>query len=362
MKAPRLLQSIFSAVGDLYLYKHSLALFGDCVAKGAVSFFSTFRRYFTLPFAIKLFFWLLLSMMYLTFTRLFSQLANWFLFFCFNRMLSNSLETVLTLVGLYYWTSMRSYSNKVPSDSRKWGLALAALACAIRPTSAITWVYVGLLELYLTHERLRFIFMELIPIGIVVLRLMCLLDRLIYGTWVLVPLNFLKFNFLSSGRDYYGTHKWHWFVLPMLPISLIFSGYSLAELEEHGSPNDEKKRSSCKWPLKKQLAIFFLLATNIPMALYMSLVLQRGTKDVMNYLSKEAAKEKVKNKGIPDESDRFMMDPASFAVDFAKNWSYPSHIVLFESEEKQLRNFLVSHSFRKVRRFFHAHFKVDRDL
>ncbi|KAK6235957.1 hypothetical protein SCA6_011294 [Theobroma cacao] len=413
MKAPRLLQSIFSAVGDLYLYKLSRVLFGDGVAKWA----------------------------------LFSQLANWFNFFCFNRTLSNSLETVLTLVGLYYWPCMRSSSNKVPSDSRKWGLAVAALACAIRPTSAITWVYVGLLELYLTRARLRFIFMELIPIGTLVLGFMCLVDCLLYGSWVLAPLNFLKFNFLSSGGDYYGNHKWHWyftqgftvmlfsflpfclagiiksknwklsglivwvlglysilghkefrFVLPVLPISLILSGYSLAALEEHGAPNSERKGPSHihkKWPSKRQLAICFLLATNIPMALYMSLVHQRGTEDVMNYLSKEAAREKVKSilflmpchatpyystlhrnlpmrfldcspsseeKGIPDESDRFMMNPVGFAMDFAKTWSCPSHIVLFDSEEKQLRNFLVSHSFREVRRFFHAHFKVDRDL
>ncbi|MFQ6664659.1 hypothetical protein Gotur_031701 [Gossypium turneri] len=291
IKAPRLLQSIFSAVGDLYLYKLSFALFGDGVAKWA----------------------------------LFSQLANWFMFFCFNRTFSNSLETTLTLVGLYYWPSVRSSLNKAPSGSRKWGLALAALACAIRPTSAVTWV----------------------------------------------------------------------FVLPVLPISLIFAGYSLAALEERGSRNGEKKRSSCicnKWPSRKQLAIFFLLASNIPMALYMSLIHQRGTEDAMNYLSKEAAKGKVKSivflmpchatpyystlhnnlpmrfldcapsKGMPAESDRFMMDPVSFAVDFAKNWSHPSHIVLFDSEERHLKDFLVSHSFREVRRFFHAHFKVDRDL
>ncbi|KAB2077227.1 hypothetical protein ES319_A06G086800v1 [Gossypium barbadense] len=267
IKAPRLLQSIFSAVGDLYLYKLSFVLFGDGVAKWA----------------------------------LFSQLANWFMFFCFNRTFSNSLETTLTLVGLYYWPSVRSSLNKAPSGSRKWGLALAALACAIRPTSAVTWVSV-------------------------VLGITCLLDRLMYDSWVLVPLNFLKFNFLSSGGDYYGTHKWHWyftqgftvmvftflpfcvagiikskywklsglilwvlglysilghkefrFVLPVLPISLIFVGYSLAALDERDSRNGAKKRSSCicnKWPSRKQLAIFFLLASNIPMALYMSLIHQ----------------------------------------------------------------------------------------
>lgn len=119
-----------------------------------------------LPFTMKLLSWLLSMDSYLTFfLQLFSQLANWFMFFCFNRTFSNSLETTLTLVGLYYWPSVRSSLNKAPSGSRKWGLALAALACAIRPTSAVTWVYVGLLELYLTHDRLRFIFVELIPIG-----------------------------------------------------------------------------------------------------------------------------------------------------------------------------------------------------
>ncbi|XP_034699487.1 GPI mannosyltransferase 3 isoform X1 [Vitis riparia] len=411
-KAPRLLQSMFCAVGDLYLYKLSNVLFDDHVAQWA----------------------------------LFSQLVNWFMFFCFTRTLSNSLETVLTLVGIYYWPCMRVSSNKAPLFSRKWGVAIAALACAIRPTSAIIWMYVGLLELFLAHDRLKFIFLEVAPIGVLVLALMCLVDRLMYGSWILVPLNFLKFNFLSSGGDYYGTHKWHWyftqgfpvmlftflpfsiagmvlskqwkpsgliawvlglysvlghkefrFVLPVLPIALMFSGYSIAAMKTADSSNSKRKGSSnshVKCPSKVRLAIFFLLSTNIPMALYMSLFHQRGTEDVMNYLSKEASNNKVKSilflmpchatpyysalhhdlpmrfldcspseeKGTLDESDRFMMDPASFASEFAINWSLPSHIVMFDSEERSLREFLVSHSFKEIRRFFHAHLKVDRDL
>ncbi|KAK9210514.1 hypothetical protein WN944_002885 [Citrus x changshan-huyou] len=377
---------------------------------------------------------------------LFSQLANWFMFFCFNRTFSNSLETVLTLVGLYYWPTLRVSSSKFPSVSRKLGLALAALACAIRPTSAITWLYVGLLELIFARDRLKFIFLEAAPDGVLVLGLTCLLDRLMYGSWVLVPLNFLKFNFLSSGGDYYGTHKWHWyftqgftvmvftflpfsiagiikskhwklsgliawvlglysvlghkefrFVLPVLPIALIFSGYSLAVMEKADYLDNKRKGSlntRSKWLSKTRFAIFFLLVTNIPMALYMSLVHQRGTEDVMNYLSKEALNEKVKSilflmpchatpyysalhcnlpmrfldcspreeKGILDESDRFMKDPVAFTSEITKNGSLPSHVVLFGSEEILLRYLLKSYSFREIRRFFHAHFKVDRDL
>lgn len=412
MRAPRLLQSIFSAVGDLYLYKLSRLLFGNHVAKWA----------------------------------LFSELTNWFMFFCITRTLSNSLETVLTIIGLYYWPCVRVSSRRDDSSMRIWGVVVAAFACVIRPTSAIIWMYVGLLELFLARDRMRFIFLEVLPVGVLVLGLATLLDRLVYGSWVLVPLNFLVFNFLSSGGDYYGTHKWHWyctqgftvmlftflpfslagiimsrnwrlsgliawvlvlysvlghkefrFVLPVLPITLMFSGFSLAAISTNYSSDNKTAEASkhhTKCPSRMRWAICFLLATNIPMALYMSLVHQRGSEDVMNFLSREAAKDRVKSilflmpchatpyystlhqdlpmdfldcspseeRGVPDESDLFMMDPVGFTKELANDWSPPSHIVLFESEERVLREFLLLHSFKEVKRFFHAHFKVDRDL
>ncbi|KAK1549848.1 hypothetical protein Q3G72_008903 [Acer saccharum] len=410
VNAPRLLQAIFSAVGDLYLYKLSNALFNDRVAKWA----------------------------------LFSQMANWFMFFCFNRTFSNSLETVLTLVGLYYWPCMRVSSSKVSLGSRKWGLAVAALACAIRPTSAITWVYVGLLELLVTRDRLRFILLEAAPIGLNPYYRkhthghthkhygwLCDLDSLHFYLWyqglgawtcmfigsfdgfTVMVFTFLPFTIagiIKSKRwklsgliawvlGLYSVlgHKEFRFVLPVLPIALMFSGYSLAVMERADYLDIQKKGSSnicVKWPSKTQLSIFFLLATNIPMAFYMSLVHQRGTEDVMNYLSREALNNKVKSilflmpchatpyystlhrnlpmrfldcsprveKEILAESDRFMMDPVGFTSEIAKNRSLPSHIVLFESEERPLKNLLISYSFREIRRFFHAHFKVDRDL
>ncbi|CAH8370595.1 unnamed protein product [Eruca vesicaria subsp. sativa] len=417
-KAPRLMQSIFSALGDLYLYKLSDALYGENVAGWS----------------------------------LFCQMANWFMFFCMNRTFSNCLETVLTIMGLYYWPCIRD-SSIGHTVNRKWGLVIAALACAIRPTSAIIWLYVGTLELFLTPNKVKFIVLEVIPIGSLVLGLTCSLDRLMYGSWVIVPLNFLKFNFLSSGGDYYGTHPWHWyfsqgflvmlftftplsiagminsksqklsalvlwvltiysllghkefrFVLPVLPLALIFSGYALTQMEgSDSSPSSSvtkkkqvpRKKHIVKWSTKLTLSVLFLLVTNIPMALYMSLFHQRGTEDAMNYLSEEAHKGRVKSilflmpchstpyystlhsnipmqfldctpseeKGKLDESDRFMMNPLGFVSELAGNWSEPpSHIVMFASEETKLRDLIIKHSFREVKRFFHAHFKVDRDL
>ncbi|XP_010453614.1 PREDICTED: GPI mannosyltransferase 3 isoform X1 [Camelina sativa] len=416
-KAPRLMQSVFSAIGDLYLYKLADALYGKNVASWS----------------------------------LFCQMANWFIFFCLNRTFSNCLETVLTIMGLYYWPCIRNHSTDYPVN-RKWGLVIAALACAIRPTSAVIWLYVGMLELFLTPNKVKFIVLEVIPIGSLVLGFTCLLDRLMYGSWVIVPLNFLKFNFLSSGGDYYGTHPWHWyfsqgflvmlftftpfsitgmmksnnqklsalilwvlalysvlghkefrFVLPVLPIALIFSGYAFAQMEVSGSSSSSvtkkkqvpRQNHTIKWSPKLRLSVFFLLATNIPMAVYMSLFHQRGTEDAMNYLSDEAYKGRVKSilflmpchstpyystlhhnipmqfldctpseeKGELDESDRFLVNPLGFASELARNWSEPpSHIVLFASEETKLRDFMIQHSYEEVKRFFHAHFKVDRDL
>ncbi|XP_020231283.1 GPI mannosyltransferase 3 isoform X2 [Cajanus cajan] len=364
MRAPRLLQSVFSAVGDLYMYKLSAVLFGDSVAKWA----------------------------------LFSQLSNWFMFYCFSRTLSNSLETVFTLVSLYFWPCLRSKSN-CSFVSRKWGLVVAAFACAIRPTSAITWMYVGLLELLSARDRFKFVFLEVAPIGILGFPVMifshlpfCIAGIIYSKQWKLSGLLAWVLGFYSLLG-----HKEFRFVLPVLPIALMFSGYSLAVIKDPGYAEYKGKETSKKhtgFPPKMGFAILFLLATNIPMALYMSLVHQRGPEDVMNHLAREALHGKLKSilfltpchatpyysmlhhnlpmqfldctpseeKGVPDESDRFLMDPVPFVSEYAKNMSLPSHIVLFDSEEQKLRNLLISFDYREEKRFFNAHFKVDRDL
>jgi GPI mannosyltransferase 3 len=102
--------------------------------------------------------------------QLFCQLFNWFMFFCITRTLSNSLETVLTVTGLYYWFAAleSSKGTSVSNDrapSRKMALTIAALACAIRPTSAITWIYVGPLDFIHVKSKCRYVFFEVIPIG-----------------------------------------------------------------------------------------------------------------------------------------------------------------------------------------------------
>jgi len=68
------------------------------------------------------------------------------------------------------------------------------------------------------------------------------------------------------------------------------------------------------------------------------------------------------NQGTLDESDRFLTSPSEFVGAIFGNLSSFSHIVLFESEERHVLHLLLRNSFHEVRRFFHSHFKVDRDL
>ncbi|GER56082.1 GPI mannosyltransferase [Striga asiatica] len=303
IRAPRLLQSVFSAIGDLYLYKYSKALFGDNAACWA--------------------------------------LTNWFMFFCITRTLSNSLEAVLTMVSLYYWPCMRPSSCSVAYDSRKRALAVAALASGIIMSKE--WKLCG------------------------------------HIIWVLGVYSLLG-------------HKEFRFVLPVLPVALIFSGIPLANLHQREISKRKQNWNSHKNRYSRlHLSVLFLLVTNLPMALYMSM---RGAEDVMNYLSREAKDNRVKSilfltpchatpyystlhknismrfldctpreeRGNLDESDQFLHDPLVFVTRLARNWTPPSHIVLFDSQEKPSKELLASHKFDEMKRFFHAHFKLDREL
>lgn len=65
-------------------------------------------------------------------------------------------------------------------------------------------------------------------------------------------------------------------MLPVLPIALMFSGYHLAVIAKPDRSGTESKKFklATKCPSSICLAVLFLLLTNVPMALYMSLIHQ----------------------------------------------------------------------------------------
>lgn len=48
------------------------------------------------------------------------------------------------------------------------------------------------------------------------------------------------------------------------------------------------------------------------------------------------------------ESDQFKMDPVGFVSIMVANWSLPSHVVVFDLEERKIRDLLHSHFFIEV--------------
>lgn len=278
---PRLGQALLSAVADIRLYSLLKQLENQEVAQ-----------------------WVFLC-----------QLCSWFTWYCCTRTLTNTMETSLTALALFYYPLEGSRSV----NSIKYSL-LVALACVVRPTALIPWVPLLFRHFYQEQRKLHLTLHHFLPVGFITFSLSLIIDRIFFGQWTLVQLNFLKFNVLQNLGTFYGSHPWHWylsqgfpvvlgthlpffihgcflaprrlhillltvlwtllvysmlghkefrFIYPVLPFCMVFCGYSLAHLKT--------------W---RKAALSFLLLSNVPLAFYTGLVHQRGTLDVMNHIQK----------------------------------------------------------------------------
>ncbi|XP_075753401.1 GPI alpha-1,2-mannosyltransferase 3 [Pelodiscus sinensis] len=276
---PRLVQALLSALADVKLYSFVRHLENAETAK-----------------------WVYLC-----------QLCSWFTWYCCTRTLTNTMETVLTIFALFYYPLEGSKTRR----SCKY-LTWVALAFIIRPTAIIPWIPLVLWHFWQEQKKVDLVLYGYIPVGLVTLVLSLIIDRVFFGEWIMVQLNFLKFNVLQNLGTFYGSHPWHWyltqglpvilsthlpflihgciqapkryriflvvvvwtvlvystlshkefrFIYPVLPFCMVFCGYSLKQLKT--------------W---KKSAITFLLVSNLLPALYTGLIHQRGTLDVMIHM------------------------------------------------------------------------------
>jgi len=165
------------------------------------------------------------------------SLSSWFMFYCLPRTFSNSLETTLTVVGLwllYSGASMVSARASTSAASAKmstkrylvpWGAVLCAgFAVAVRPTALVTWTGIGiafaLFESEWTSRRIAAsLCRRVVPAGFITLAVRAcnkhccdslllahtnlvqaaaIVDRLCYGMWTFPPWNFIKVNVVHS--------------------------------------------------------------------------------------------------------------------------------------------------------------------
>lgn len=344
--APRILQAVFAAIADWHIYKLACRLFGERAGKWA----------------------------------LFSSITNWFMFYCMVRTFSNSAEASIASVAYYYWPWQHS---EAVTFSRRLAVALASLTFILRPSSGVIWGCLGVQycwSLFRSSESFtNFLSLavkfasEVLLIGSILVLASVGIDKVFYGAWTFVPYNFVKFNALTGGSHLYGINHWSYyfteaypamllgslplsllgvrwshgiqkapvyvvaimtltysmtahkeyrFVLPAMPIILIYVGHALDCLQHHFSkeaeagsdtastsknltphrytlrpttqrnvtrsnqPSKGKNTSTAtKYPKKFKLLIGLLLISNCCICGYLSVVHQRAPIAVMEYLS-----------------------------------------------------------------------------
>ena len=178
---PRIIQAVFGAIGEYHVYKLAWLLYGARVAQ-----------------------WVL-----------FCQVTSWFMFYCITRTLTNSMETALISIALYYWELSQKIKASTPSEVAKKtsatykALILASFSCLVRPTALLVWIPMCIAKLQ-KEWRVHFFFIYVIPVGVCSLIFSVLVDSYFYGKLVVVQYNFLYFNIMQNIGEIYGTHPWHW--------------------------------------------------------------------------------------------------------------------------------------------------------
>ncbi|KAK2466735.1 hypothetical protein APHAL10511_000993 [Amanita phalloides] len=155
--------------------------------------------------------------LFLSLTCLFHALA-------LSRSLSNSLETSLTTIAFthYPWdaTTLSSPNVYFQRSRLRIMFIFVALACMIRPTNAIIWIYLTakLLLILLPYKHLvKSLIRDAAITGACAFATLTLFDSVYYGKVTCTPLNFVITN-LSSVSLFYGLSSWHYYLSQGLPV------------------------------------------------------------------------------------------------------------------------------------------------
>lgn len=399
---PRLLQAVLTGIGNYYIYKLSILQHGHRTARWTA----------------------------------FCLLTSWFLFYCASRTLSNTAEAAIVSCGLYFFPWLKS-------SSTDWKyLWLAGLSCMIRPTAILLWMPLYILHCLHDVKVVLYLMLRTLFVLVVCVATMMLLDRLCLGRWVFTPYRFLHFNWFHDIGSFYGSNSWHWyftqgfpavmafhllpfilafkspnvyhfvvlitwmlfilsmpshkefrFILPVLPLALCVSGVGLDALAQNG-----RKHRYFQLSYRGIIMALVIIFGNLFVSGYTAFYHQRGTLDVMNYISKEARQnQKMKvlflmpchstpfyshvhynitmqfltcepdfnnRPDYIDEADLFYRSPVYWLVEkFGAGidngnteLTLPSHIVIFDILFGHIAEFIHYHNYEQCFKTYHTSF------
>lgn len=266
-----------------------------------------------------------------------ARALNWFVFFCETRSFANCVEAVCVTWALTTWPFEALGSGAGGRARRVQSLIFAALACVVRPTSAMLWAPLALRTLWIAKDdaraKMRFACVEAAGVGCAALAASASVDRYFYGEWTCVVCNFVKFNVLSNGSALYGAHPWHWYLSQgypavmgtMTPLALVgfwrhratrpeafivtfwtILGYSIAAHKEFrfllpcmgASLASAGEVLASMRPGRRRVALAGIAATNVVAAAYTSIWHQAGTIAVMPYVADLANKGHITDGGV----------------------------------------------------------------
>ncbi|ELK29309.1 GPI mannosyltransferase 3 [Myotis davidii] len=264
----------------------------------------------------------------------FCQLCSWFTWYCCTRTLTNTMETVLTVIALFYYPLEGSKSmNSVKYSS------LVALAFIIRPTAVIPWIPLLFRHFWQAQRKLDLILHQFLPVGFVTLSWSLIIDRIFFGQWTLVQYNFLKFNVLQNLGTFYGSHPWHWYFSQGFPVVL---GTHLPFFI-HGCFLAPKRYRILLVTVLWTLLVYSHVHHPLPMRF---LQCPPDLTGKSQYL---------------DEADVFYQNPLSWLYkEFHNNSTLPTYLIIFNVLEEEISAFLISRNYERTATFFHTHLPEGR--
>ena len=216
------------------------------------------------------------------------------------------------------------FSDDLLSSSSTVYLYPAALSIIMRPTSATFYIPLFLLHFYHSEDRFTLL-AKSVKITVIIFALCIGIDSLWFGEYTITPFNFLKINVLDNIAVFYGRNRFFgWYLTQGLPVSCgfsfifalvgIFQCQMFTKVEqgllitlvfnwlilEIGSEHKEFRFIMSALAIltflgaKAAARVFqtewikkLYIAVNLMIAVYLSMIHQRGPADLARYLRVE---------------------------------------------------------------------------